>query len=502
MGATFDVTVIGAELLDNVVFMENSPAYLAFSEEIIKILSDFNKTNLFSFEIDTAELVEHSKDTLHNMQKAFLQWTFYESDTDKNYRSYLKLFCKSQEKYIVAANEGLKKISIDDIPAVKKKYLDNLVKNPEAFTSVKDFFAGYIYGYFFNYISEQVVMREYAELLVCLGIMSQKIRSTGNAAMKILPRMGKLLDNDRFKYISGELPLAVIMDIIVDRFNLENLTEAETAKVRAEIQNIITTEFDYNINDDLIKDSVLCDVFDKLGKQFVSAPDFAGGIFRTCFEGVRTFTDGDREDFGIYTPEYITGLINLKCENNFDSFYTDDAAFMPDYTLSGNFKGFKYPLIVKSSGIFQFSEIYLYALFPALHSQIYMTVEASDMPFSMFPFIENVLRTDAVRGIGGLTDQNYMIRLDKQPLFDKIVEIMADTKLQDKERKMTVLELTLAVISGNMDAAGFNNFVSENVFNTKLFENYIRYRIEAIIQTGLTNRDTKKALLDKVNALN
>jgi hypothetical protein len=120
----------------------------------------------------------------------------------------------------------------------------------------------------------------------------------------------------------------------------------------------------------------------------------------------------------------------------------------------------------------------------------------------MFPFIENVLRTDAVRGIGSLTDQKYMIRLDKQPLFDQIVQIMADTKLQDKERKMSVLELTLAVISGNMDAAGFNNFVSENVFNTKLFENYIRYRVEAIIQTGLSNRDTKKALLDKVNALN
>jgi hypothetical protein len=501
MGATFDITVIGAELLDNVVYMENSPAYLAFSEEIIKILSDFNKTNLFSFEIDTADLIEHSKDTLHSMQRAFLQWTFYEHETDKNYHSYLKLFCKSQEKYIAAANGGLKKIAVADIPDVKKRYLDNLVSNPEAFTSVKDFFAGYIYGYFFNYISEQVIMREYAELLVCIGIMSQKIKGSGNAAMKILPRMGKLLDNDRFKYISGELPLSLIMDIIADRFNLTGLSDPEVEKIRAEIQNIITAEYDYNINDDLIKDSVLCDVFDKLGKQFVSAPDFAGGIFRTCFEGVRTFTDGDREDFGIYSPEYLTGLINIKCDDNFDGFYADDNPFSPDYTLSGNFKGFQYPLIVKSSGIYQFSEIFLYALFPALHSQIYVPVEEADLPFTMFPFIESVLRTDAVRGIGGIADQSCMIRLDKQPILAEITAIMADLKIQDRDRKMTVLERILSVVSGNMDVAGFNTFVSDNVFNTKLFENYIRFRLEAIIQTGLANRDTKKGLLDKINSL-
>ncbi|MDR0986615.1 MAG: hypothetical protein LBL98_02815 [Ruminococcus sp.] len=501
MGATFDITVIGAELLELVVFMDNSPAYMAFSEEIVKILSEFNKTGIFGMEIDTAALVDSSKDTLTNMQRAFLCWTFNNNDTDsdKNYFNYLKLFCKSQEKYFIAANDGSPKITVTDIPAVKKKYIDFLSTTPESYVALKDFFAGYIYGYFFNYISEQLIMRDYAELLVCLGIMSNKIPSSGTASMKMLPRMSKLLENDRFKYISGELPLSLVLDIITGRFNLAGITDKEKIKIRSEIQGIITEDYDYTINDGLIKDSVISDIFEKLGKEFVSAPAFADSFFRTSFGGIRNFADGDREDFGIFTPEYITELINNKCTEDFDANYSDETRFHADYSLSGSITGFLYPLITKSAGIYHISEIYLYNLFPSLHDNIYTPIDENDLPLSWYQFATPAFKTDVVRTLGGLPDSSFVIRKDKKDLVDRIKAVMADDSGNDA--KLYVLELLLSVVSGNMDAASYNKFVIENFFATKLFEKYIRFRAEKVIKSGLSSIDSKKDLLDKINEL-
>ncbi|MDR0903323.1 MAG: hypothetical protein LBM59_01670 [Ruminococcus sp.] len=501
MGATFDITVIGAELLELVVFMDNSPAYMAFSEEIVKILSEFNKTGIFGMEIDTAALVDSSKDTLTNMQRAFLCWTFNNNDTDsdRNYFNYLKLFCKSQEKYFIAANDGSPKITVTEIPAVKQKYLNYLSTNPESFIALKDFFAGYIYGYFFNYISEQLIMRDYAELLVCLGIMSNKIPSSGTASMKMLPRMSKLLENDRFKYISGELPLSLVLDIITGRFNLTGISDRERLKIRSEIQNIITVDYEDSVNDDLIRDNIICELFEKLGKEFVSAPAFADSFFRTCFGGIRTFTDGDREDFGIFTPEYITELINKKCNEDFDSSYSDETRFHADYSLSGSNNGFLYPLITKSAGIYHISEIYLYNLFPALHDSIYIEIDENDLPLSMYQFSTPAFKTDVVRTLGGLPDSTFVIRKDKKDLVDRIKATMADDTGNDA--KMYVLELLLPAVSGNMDAASYNRFVIENLLATKLFEKYVRFRAEKVIKSGLSSIDSKKALLDKINSL-
>ena len=47
MSVVFDLTVAGSEILDSVIFMEKSPAYAAFKEEIEKILADFNKNSKF-----------------------------------------------------------------------------------------------------------------------------------------------------------------------------------------------------------------------------------------------------------------------------------------------------------------------------------------------------------------------------------------------------------------------------------------------------------------------
>ena len=43
MSVRFDLTAIAPELMDAVIYMDNSPAYAAFKEEIEAILADFNE---------------------------------------------------------------------------------------------------------------------------------------------------------------------------------------------------------------------------------------------------------------------------------------------------------------------------------------------------------------------------------------------------------------------------------------------------------------------------
>ncbi|MDE6709443.1 MAG: hypothetical protein K2J76_03015, partial [Oscillospiraceae bacterium] len=223
MSVVFDLTVIGPELLDAVIFMEKSPAYAAFKEEVEKILADFNKTSKFgqNVEIDVKNLVETSTEAVKNMHRAYLIWTFHEDMTSgaKNpqYNTFLKLFFKGQEKYIIAANGGKKTIDATEAATVKDKYIAEVGKDPDLFNSLKEFFAGYVYGYFFNYLTEQTVMKDYAEFLVCLGIMSGKVTTSESGKQKILPKMAVLLNNDRFKYISGEIPIDVMMEQGYDR---------------------------------------------------------------------------------------------------------------------------------------------------------------------------------------------------------------------------------------------------------------------------------------------
>jgi hypothetical protein len=482
--------------------MDKSPALAAFSEEIVKILSDFNKQNKYDSAIDVNNLTEHSAETLLNMQRAFLCWTFAEDkkETTDNYNSYLKLFCKSQEKNFLAANGGKNKVSVKESMQFKENYLSLISTSPEIYATVKEFFSGYIYGFFFNYFNEQKIMKSYAEFIVCMGIMSNKIPSTDKDRQKLLPKMSKLLQNDRFQYLSGELPLSIVIDIIVDRFDYTGLSDDEKIKIRTEIESTVTTEYDYNVNDSLVRDNVIISIMQKLGKGFVRAEDLAKEIHRSCYGGVRTFTDGDRDDTGIFTPDYITELINEKSQSNFDEFYTVGNAFAPDYGLAGDLRGYRFPLVTKAKNSFCFSELYLYVLFPALHAKIYIPADPAELPFELFPFAADVLKTDSLQKIGSLSEEGVIIRKDKAAVLESLGEILSK-KLSDKERKMLSLEKLLVVLSGNLDAEGYQRFIYEHVFDTKLFENYIKYRAEMMINAGLTSRESKKALLDSFNTV-
>ena len=66
---------------------------------------------------------------------------------------------------------------------------------------------------------------------------------------------------------------------------------------------------------------------------------------------------------------------------------------------------------------------------------------------------------------------------------------------------MMALEKLLYVISGNMDAVSYTKLLNENVFGTKLYEDYIRYRMDCIFAKGMKSLEAKKTLLEELNKI-
>lgn len=507
MSVVFDLTVIGPELLDAVIFMEKSPAYAAFKEEIEKILADFNKTAKFgqNVDIDVKNLVEASSDAVKNMHRAYLIWTFHEdtvSGAEKSrYNTFLKLFFKGQEKYILAANGGKKTVPSSEAAAVKDKYIAEIGKNPDLFNSLKEFFAGYVYGYFFNYLTEQTVMKDYAEFLVCLGIMSGKVTTSESGKQKILPKMALLLNNDRFKYISGEIPVDVMMEMVYDRFCFTELTKEEDEIIRGGLKNGVIDAYYYNEADDLIADDVMVSVMSKFNKDYICSSAFAEDLHKNTFAGERTFLDTDKNDMGEFTVEKMTRIVSDKCAANHDKYYSSGREPVLEYALSADMKGYKYPLTYSAEGVYWFTDIYKLILAPACDRAMYISVKEDDLPIRMFPFAGPALETNIIRVLGSIESEGYTIRSDKRSVLVEINALPASKNLSEDDKKMMALEKLLYVISGNMDTISYGKLLDENVFGTKLYEDYIRYRMDCIFSKGMKSRDAKKNLLDELNKI-
>ncbi|MGN0586973.1 MAG: hypothetical protein ACI4JF_06780 [Oscillospiraceae bacterium] len=507
MSVKFDLTIAGAEILDSVIFMENSPAYSAFKEEIEKILADFNKNKRFgdTADIDVRALVDGSEGTMRHMQRAFLIWTFNEDygkkqRQDMEYSKFLKLFIKSQEKYLTELNGGSKNIDVTEIDDLRKKYIDAVSARPEIFNSVKEFFAGYVYGYFFNYLNEQTIMRDYAEFLVCLGIMSNKISATEIQRQKIMPKMALLLNNDRFKYISGEIPLEVMFNIVYDRLELTAISDAEDNIIRDALKEYIISNYEFRESDGLIADTVVTDVMTRLNGKYVCAPDFTSDLHKNSFDGVRTFLDSDRNDMGEYTYEKLLSVIDTKCGKNLDSYFSADRAPVIEVALGADCKGYKYPLVYKDGDVFWFADIYKELLFPYIDSAAFVSVSSADLPIDEFPFTDSALHTNIIRFLGGLETDGYTVRTDKRALLDDIKKIKASAG-SNTEKRMLTLEKTLCVISGNMDCKSYMRLLGDCFFGTELYNDYIRYRMDCLFEKGIANPEAKKNLLDNINSI-
>ena len=66
---------------------------------------------------------------------------------------------------------------------------------------------------------------------------------------------------------------------------------------------------------------------------------------------------------------------------------------------------------------------------------------------------------------------------------------------------MMSLEKLMYAISGNMDAVSYQKLLHEHVFGTKLYEDYIRYRMDCIFSNGMKTLEAKKNLLDELNRI-
>lgn len=507
MSVVFDLTVTGPEILDAVIFMEKSPAHAAFKEEIGKILADFNKTSKFgaNVEIDVNGLIESSSDVVKNMQRAFLIWTFYEDlrsgAKSPRYDTYLKLFFKGQESRLIALNGGSKSIAPENTAELREKYIEEIGKNPDLFNSLKEFFSGYVYGYFFNYLNEQTVMKDYAEFLVCLGIISNKITTPDAAKQKILPKMATLLNNDRFKYISGEVPIDVMMEQMYSRISFTELTKDEDEIIKAALKKCVIGEYFYNEADGLILDDVMADAMSKFNENYICSVDFAKNLYDNTYDGMRTFLDGDKDDIGEFTVEKLIDITAEKCSANHDGYYVSGREPVLEFALSADMKGYKYPLTFNDDGTYWFADIYKVILAPACDKAIYIEVNEEDLPLRMFPFAEQALETNIIRTLGNLDTKGFSIRSDKRDHLVEINALPASKTLSEEDKKMQALEKLLYVISGNMDTNSYKELIEENVFGTKLYEDYIRYRMDCIFAKGMKSLEAKKNLLDELNKI-
>jgi hypothetical protein len=508
MDVSLDLTVLVAEILDAVIFMDKSPAYAAFKEEIEKILSDFNKTKRFgeATEIDVKALVDDSSGTVANMHRAFLIWDFNEeysktNPRDSQYHTYLKLFYKSQEKHLVALNGGKRSVNSGAVASLKEKFVEAVNSTPEIWSGLKDFFSGYVYGYFFNYLTEQTIMRDYADFLVCLGIMSDKVSSSASTKQKIMPKMGLLLNNDRFRYIGGEVPLQVMLGIVRNRFFGAFLEpEEETAFLNA-IEDYMTENYPYHAADGLIADNVTETIMSKLASEYIRAADFAADLHKNTFDGVRTFLDGEKNDMGEYTVETVTRLVSEKCAANYDKFFLSGREPIIETGLQAECKGYKYPLVISDGDAYYFADIYKILLYPACDGNIYVNVEEKDLPLRLFPFADGALKRNIVRILGGIESEGYSVRTDKRDVLVEINSLPASKNLSEDDKKMMALEKLMYAISGNMDAVSYQKLLHEQVFTTQLFDDYIRYRFESVFSKGMKTLDAKKKLLNELNAL-
>lgn len=507
MSVVFDLTVTGSEILDAVVFMEKSPAYAAFKEEIEKILADFNKNAKFGkeVEIDVKGLVESSQNEIKNMQRAFLIWTFHEDLTSGSktpkYNTFLKLFFKGQEKQITALNGGSKSIAPGDAAGLRDKFIQEIGKNSDLFNSLKEFFSGYVYGYFFNYLTEQTVMKDYAEFLVCMGVMSGKIKVSGAAQQKILLKMSELLGNDRFKYIYGEIPIDVMMEQVYDRFIFTALEKEEETDIKDYLKKHVTEAYKFNETDGLVADDVMADAMSKFNAAYISAADFAEDLHKNTFDGIRTFLDGDKNDIGDFPRDRITRIVSEKCSHNHDEYYRSGREPVLEFGLSGDMKGYKYPLTYKDGDAYWFNDSFKVALAPACDKAIYISIKEEDLPLRMYPFAGPALETNIIRVLGAIKSEGYSIRADKRSVLVEMNALPASKTLSEDDKKMMTLEKLLYIISGSMDAVSYKKLIEENVFGTKLYEDYIRYRMDCIFAKGMKSLDAKKTLLDELNKI-
>lgn len=508
MSVRFDLTAIAPQLMDAVIYMDNSPAYDAFREEIEAILSDFNSTGHLSsnWTVDEKDLTAKSEDTLKNMHRAFLIWSFCEeqkngADPDACCLTYTKLFFKAHADVIIALNNGQETVGSESVSALIESFKAQINGDQTIYASVKSFFKNYIYGYFFNYLTEAKIMKKYAEMLAYLGVMSNKIPTSVSEQQKIMPKMAMLLPNDRFKYINGFVPMELMLDIVYDRICFAPLSSGETELVKARIKSYILKNYKTEKEDDieLLSDDVTVTFASEYFKDYVNVPAFSKGLYLKSSSGIRTFLDCDRDDTGDYTADMLSQLTSAKCAIDYEAFFTTEKTPDNDTSIGGNVLCYKYPIIFKDAADYWFAPVYEELVYPVLDKDIY--VEAQGLPTGVFPFADEAFTTNCIRTVAGISDKTVTVRKDRLAVLEKLRSLAADSSHSERDRKMLMLEQVLCLVSGNCSEAKYKALITENVFGTDLYETYIRYRMDLLVNAAIAGLETKKQLLDDINKI-
>lgn len=505
MSVCLDLTAITPELFDAVICMDNSPAFAAFREEIEAIIEDFNETGKLPIatKINASDLTAKSENTLKNMHKAFLIWSYSEEkkngkDPDCCCHTLGKLFFKSQQQRITALNGGETRFDTRNARALIESYKNVLNTDEAVFTEVKDYFRGYVYGYFFNYLKEITIMKKYAEMLVYLGVMSGKVTATVSEQQKILPKMALLLPNDRFKYINGFVPTELTLDIVYDRINFGTMSAEEAATVKQRIKDYILANWktDREDNVELISDDVTASFSSTYFAEYVSVAAFSEDLYNKSFSGTRIFLDCDRDDTGDYSAAKIAELTGNKCSLDHNIFYNSNREACLDTGIHGEEQCYAYPIIFLDGDDYCYSIVYEEFIYPVLDRDIFVP---ANIPSGTFPFADELFATNQIRTAAGITDTTITVRRDRLAVLEQLKRLAADTIMSDRDREMLMLEQILCLVSGNCDAEKYRRMVVENVFNSEIYGIYMRYRAELLAGGNLMNFETKKALLDRFN---
>lgn len=507
MSVRFDLTAIGPELMDAVIYMDGSPAYEAFKEEIEAILAKFNETNHLSsvWTVDAADLTANSEGILKNMHRAFLFWSYHEEkvngiDIDCCCHTLGKLFFKSQEKTILEVNGGEDTIAPSEAKAFIERFKERIASDDAAFTSVKDYFKGYVYGYFFNYLKEARIMKNYAEVLAYLGVISNIIPTSMSEQQKALSKMAPLLTNDRFKFVYGFVPLDGMLDIIYDRIEFAGMAEDEVNAIKSRMRNYIISNYRTDNEDglELIGDDVTASFYSSFFADYISVSKFGSELYEKTTSGVRTFLDCDRDDTGNYNAAKLCEIISDHCEVGYNSFFTSERDACNDTALAGNELCWKYPVIYMDAESYWFASTYEEHIYPVLDNAMFVP---ADTPAGMFPFADKALTTNSIREAGGIGDITDTVRRDRLAVLEQLKRLSADTLLSERDRKMLMLEQMLCLVSGNCSKEKYDKLLADNFYGTDLYEEYIRYRMDNLVNKALSNQESKKKLLDEVNKI-
>lgn len=498
MSVKLDLAAIAPQLTDAVIYMDGSPAYDAFRAEIEAILDSFNESCHLShhWKVDPPDLTSKSEDTLKNMHRSFLFWTFREGSSEVSVNGLYKLFFRAQEETLRDIAGG-DRFDTNDAGRIIDEFLQKISSDSALYDSIKEFFKGYVYGYFFNYLEESSVMANYAEMLAYLGVMSGVIDTTVSQRQRAVQKMAPLLVNDRFKYIDGYIPCDMMLDIIYDRIALSPLSDEEQKCVKDDIASFIRANFPTETEDgeERVSDKVPSEFASKYFS-YIDAAEVSERIYSKYYTGTRTFLDCDREDTGDYTAAWINKIIDDRLTPSYYDFYCTGRSSDPDISVNGSDDALKYPIIFRDAS-FWYAKIFDGFVFEKLRADIYPKTE---LPAGVFPFADVILSSDPIRAEYGCSEIYTAVRADRIAVAEQIKRLDADN-IPAEVKTMLMLEQYLCLLSSSMSADSYREMFEEDIYGSDLYERYIRYRMNILAEQSLQSNYQRKELLDRINAI-